>query len=359
MNITSMDMNSLFHTLMGKAPTKPVMGSIKKENKKDEFIHLNEDLNTAVNSAKDNANKDTFTKKSDEITPEADSVYDLMDYDSSLDCKVRGNMTRAQLATHFGEIAKRLDAAYSEGKFTKEEYDELNAGLMESYDKYISRCEYAAAGKQVGIIRMLERRKQSKSGTETDTADVPKQKRNIDKILDGMKEHRMSLRERHKMQETATVLAMLAALERNSGGDDSKWRKLADDLRQTLREAVKTVEDNSEKTAETVKIPEKVQENSQEKSAESEQTEESGETLGGRKICPSIDPETVKRIGDEIHQQTTEFAEKHCRVDRDQMRAMLDTVRRGGSVPGGNDDTFGGERYKDWYNEGYTFVVYT
>ncbi|MBD5146350.1 MAG: hypothetical protein HDT21_10665 [Ruminococcus sp.] len=358
MNITSMDMNSLFHTLMGKAPSKPVMDVVSDASEK-KFVQLNEDLNTALSSAKDNANKDTFTKKSDEITPEADSMDRLLDYDTTLDMRVRAGMTKAQLATHFGEIAKRLDTAYSEGKFTKEEYDELNAGLMESYEKYISRCEYAAASKQVGIIRMIDRRKQLSAGSEGDTAEAPKQKRNIDKILDGMKEHRMSLRERHKAQQTATVLAMLAALERNSGGDDSKWRKLADDLRQSLREAVKTVEDNSEETAETVKIPEKAQEASDEKIEENKDSEESGETLGGRKICPSIDPETVKRIGDEIHQQTTRFAEQHCHVDRDQMRAMLDTVRHGGSVPGGRDDTYGGERYKDWYNKGYAFVEYT
>ncbi|MDE6600181.1 MAG: hypothetical protein K2K34_08910 [Oscillospiraceae bacterium] len=349
MNITSMDMNSLFHTLMGKAPSKPVMDVVSDASKKSEFVQLNDDLNTAK--------KDTFTKKSDEITPEADSVDRLLDYDTMLDMKIRSGMTRAQLATHFGEIAKRLDEAYSEGKFTKDEYDELNAGLMESYEKYISRCEYVAAGKQVGIIRMLDRRKQTVVSEDTDNA--PKRRRNIDEILEGMKEHRMSLRERHKAQETAVVLEMLAALERNSGGDDSKWKKLANELRQSLAEAVKTVKDNSEETAEPIKIPKKVQENSQEKTAENEKTDESGETLGGRKICPSIDPETVKRIGEEIHQQTTEFAAKHCRVNRGQMKAMLDTVRNGGSVAGGDDDTFGGERYKDWYNKGYNFVVYT
>lgn len=351
MNITSMDMNSLFHTLMGKSPSKPVMDVVSDASEK-KLVQLNDDMNTAK--------KDTFTKKSDEITPDADSVDRLLDYDTTLDMRVRAGMTKAQLATHFGEIAKRLDTAYSEGKFTKEEYDELNAGLMESYDKYISRCEYAAAGKQVGIIRMLDRRKQFSAGAETDTADAPKQKRNIDKILDGMKEHRMSLRERHKAQQTAAVLEMLAALERNSGGDDSKWRKLADELRQSLREAVKTVEDNSEETAESVKIPEKTPEKTSENSAEKiEENEESGETLGGRKICPSIDPETVKRIGEEIHQQTEAFAASHCTVDRKQMLAMLDTVRHGGSVPGGRDNTYGGERYKDWYNKGYAFVEYT
>ncbi|MDE5576288.1 MAG: hypothetical protein K2J11_02735 [Oscillospiraceae bacterium] len=358
MSITSMDMNSLFHTLMGKAPSKPVMDVVNDAGEK-KFVQLNEDMNTALENAKDNAKKDTFTKKSDEITPDSDSVDRLLDYDTTLDMRVRAGMTRAQLATHFGDIAKRLDTAYSEGKFTKEEYDELNAGLMESYEKYISRCEYAAAGKQVGIIRMLDRRKQFSTGAKEDTADAPKRTRNIDKILDGMKEHRMSLRERHKAQETATVLAMLAALERNSGGDDSKWKKLADELRQSLREAVKTVEDNSKETAEPVKIPEKAPEVPDEKVEESKESEDSGETLGGRKICPSIDPETVKRIGEEIHQQTTDFAARHCTVDRKQMLDMLDTVRHGGSVPGGRDKTSGGERYKDWYNEGYAFVEYT
>lgn len=346
MNITSMDMNSLFHTLMGKAPSKPVMDVIKDANEKKEFVPLNDDLNAAK--------KDTFTKNPGEITPDADSVDRLLDYDTTLDMRIRAGMTRAQLATHFGDIAKRLDTAYSEGKFTKEEYDELNAGLMESYDKYISRCEHSAASKQVLIIRGLERRRQLFAGNGEDTFNTPARKRNIDKILEGMKEHRMSLRERHKAQETAAVLEMLAALERNSGGDDSKWKKLAGELRQSLRDAVKAVEDNSEETSEPVKILDKVSEAPKEESEES-----SGETLGGVKVCPSIAPETVKRIGDEITQQTDEFAAKHCTVDRKQMYDMLDTVRHGGSVAGGRDNTSGGERYKDWYNEGYIFQVYT
>ncbi|MDE5859157.1 MAG: hypothetical protein K2H23_02010, partial [Oscillospiraceae bacterium] len=203
MNITSMDMNSLFHTLFGKAPKKPIMDAIKDaaDGKSAEqntssgsgWNKLNENLNEmlgervdfskAVNpegvkdltidsdisiitttdrfessgsivsagsqSAGGTKTADRF-EYSNEITVEADSVERLLDYDTRLDSNIRGSMTRAQLATYFGEIAERLDTAFSEGKFTQEEYDELNAGLMESYDKYISKCEYAAASQQVG-----------------------------------------------------------------------------------------------------------------------------------------------------------------------------------------------------------------
>ena len=175
MNITSMDMNSLFHTLMGKAPSKPVTDVIKDANEKKEFVPLNDDLNAVK--------KDTFTKNPGEITPDADSVDRLLDYDTTLDMRIRAGMTKAQLATHFGDIAKRLDTAYSEGKFTKEEYDELNAGLMESYDNYISRCEHSAASNQVLIIRGLERRKQLFAGNSEDTSNTPVRKRDRKSVV--------------------------------------------------------------------------------------------------------------------------------------------------------------------------------
>lgn len=45
--------------------------------------------------------------------------------------------TKESIAKYYGDMAKRLDAAYAEGKFTKEEYDYLNKGIAE-------RMEHAA-----------------------------------------------------------------------------------------------------------------------------------------------------------------------------------------------------------------------
>lgn len=346
MNITSMDMNTLFHTLTGKAPAKPIMDVIKDANAKQEFVPLKEGL--------ENAGRDTFIKApAGEIMPQADSVNRLMDYDTELDMKVRAGMTKAQLATHFGNMAKRLDEAYSRGEFKKEEYDELNAGLMESYDKYISRCEHAAAGSQVLIIRAIERNKALRTGN-IDQSGISRKKRNIENILEGMKEHRESLRAGNRSSDAVTVLKMLEQLEKNSGGDGSRWKKLADELRQSIRDtAADAAKAVTEKT-DTSDIPDIADIVSDPKTKSSEDSSESG----GAKKPYTADPEKIRQIAEEISEQTDAFAAKYCVTDREQMRAMLETVRRGGSVAGGNDNTFGGKRDEDWYIEGYVPVVY-
>lgn len=409
MNITSMDMNSLFYTLFGKSPKKPVMDVIKEAaeaksanqnvSSGTDWKELDENLNEMLGERIDfskaidpdgikdytidsdisiikaddryvcsgsialpgsqsmNSTKtvDRFEySNSNEITVEADSVERLLDYDTRLDCNIRGSMTRAQLANYFGKIAERLDTAFSEGKFTQEEYDELNAGLMESYEKYISKCEYAAAGQQVGIIRALERRKQlfEESGNKIKKAPAPE--KNIKKIIEDMNKHRLSLRERQKVQETAVVFEMLAKLERNSGRDDSKWKKLSSDLRQSVLDAVNNPENKSEDNSEPKKIIDKAEAKSETSEAKSAKSSNAGSSV----IKPSADPEEIKRIGEEIHQQTEAFAEKYCHVDRKQMYDMLDTVRKGGSIEGGNNIVYGGENYKDWYDKDYRFKVY-
>ncbi len=42
-----------------------------------------------------------------------------------------GVPTKERIAEYYGKMAKRLDEAYAEGKFTKEEYDYLNEGIAE------------------------------------------------------------------------------------------------------------------------------------------------------------------------------------------------------------------------------------
>ena len=342
-----MDMNKLFHTLTGKAPAKPIMDVIKDAHAKQEFVPLNE--------TPESVRRDTFTKApAGEIMPSADSVDRLMDYDTELDMKVRAGMTKAQLATHFGNMAKRLDEAYSRGEFKKEEYDELNAGLMESYDKYISKCEYVAAGSQVLIIRGIERNKALRAGN-TEQSSGSRRKRNIENILDGMKEYRESLRAKNRSSDAITVLKMLEQLEKSSGGDGSHWKKLADELRQSIRDtAEKAAKAVTEKTdtedIDIADIPDAVLE------PKTESAEKPSES--GAKEPYTADPEKIRQIGEEISEQTNAFAAKYCVTDREQMRAMLETVRRGGSVAGGNDNTFGGNREQDWYVKGYVPVVY-
>lgn len=60
------------------------------------------------------------------------------------------------LAEHFGDLGKRLDEAYADGKFTEEEYNELNSSLDEYIEKRTSSAEktrafYAVMKEQHGM----------------------------------------------------------------------------------------------------------------------------------------------------------------------------------------------------------------
>ena len=69
---------------------------------------------------------------------------------------------KENIAKFYGEIAKRMDAAYAEGKFTDEEYEMLNAGLNERIEKTIHNTEtslaFYAIGRQIGAQSPEERK---------------------------------------------------------------------------------------------------------------------------------------------------------------------------------------------------------
>ena len=69
---------------------------------------------------------------------------------------------KENIAKFYGEIAKRMDAAYAEGKFTDEEYEMLNVGLNERIEKTIHNTEtslaFYAIGRQIGAQSPEERR---------------------------------------------------------------------------------------------------------------------------------------------------------------------------------------------------------
>ncbi len=50
--------------------------------------------------------------------------------------------TKEKIAEYFGGVAKELDQVYSEGKLTKEEYDELNVQLGETVEKFAQNSEF-------------------------------------------------------------------------------------------------------------------------------------------------------------------------------------------------------------------------
>lgn len=61
-----------------------------------------------------------------------------------------GIPTMDRIASYYGKMAKRLDEAYAAGKFTKEEYDYLNAGIAERMEHHTACAEDTAARRAVG-----------------------------------------------------------------------------------------------------------------------------------------------------------------------------------------------------------------
>lgn len=107
MNITSMNAIDLYKTLAD--PTR-----VKAE------------FSTPEDAAREVKNFDRFESSG------VDSIENLMGLHSPTSfmyIKSGLGMSDSEIAEHVGGIGKRLDEAYSSGKFTKEEYDELNQSL--------------------------------------------------------------------------------------------------------------------------------------------------------------------------------------------------------------------------------------
>ncbi len=66
-----------------------------------------------------------------------------------------GVPTKERLAEYYGKMAKRLDTAYAEGKFTKEEYDYLNEGIAERMEHSAACAEDTAARRAAGYDRTM------------------------------------------------------------------------------------------------------------------------------------------------------------------------------------------------------------
>lgn len=56
-----------------------------------------------------------------------------------------GIATKERIAEYYGAMAKRLDTAYAEGKFTKDEYDELNEMIVNQIEKQTTVTENITA----------------------------------------------------------------------------------------------------------------------------------------------------------------------------------------------------------------------
>ncbi|MBD5139661.1 MAG: hypothetical protein HDT24_10165 [Ruminococcus sp.] len=109
MNITSMNAVELYKTLAD--PTR-----VKTE------------FSTPEDAARENKKFDRFESGG------VDSIESLMGLNSPssfMYLKSGLGMSDKEIAEHVGGMGKRLDEAYANGKFTKEEYDELNKSLSD------------------------------------------------------------------------------------------------------------------------------------------------------------------------------------------------------------------------------------
>ena len=64
-----------------------------------------------------------------------------------------GVVDKNRIAEYYGNMAKRLDKAYEEGKFTKEEYDELNEMISSQMEKETVSAENRKAFLELGKKR--------------------------------------------------------------------------------------------------------------------------------------------------------------------------------------------------------------
>lgn len=176
MNITSMSNRELLKTLTGinypgvseevRQLVDPSSGSTSvTQTNKDRF----ESSDSAVYEKSESGakNTDRFEYSGDEdidFNDKCVSMYIQSRTLASLTLGMdNGVPTMDRIADYYGRMAKRLDEAYAAGKFTKEEYDYLNAGIAERMEHSTACAEDSAARLAVGYknsmsLKSYERR---------------------------------------------------------------------------------------------------------------------------------------------------------------------------------------------------------
>lgn len=241
-------------------------------------------------------NIDTFTKISESTNGE-----DLLDgastIEDSLDFKIREGMTREQLATHFGDLARKLDDDYDAGKYTEEEYNSLNEQLMEYYDSAITRCEKRAASGEVIKARNNENNLKplvvKLYGRRSNMT-------NIEKILYGM-----------------GVDINMGRVCEGAVFDLSELKKVIKDLTEELKNGP------------------------------------DGDSSGEQTANEQQDATNVKAGVSSLEREIEAYAAKYCATDREAMGFIMNAVRHGGELLGGRDDHYGQDQAMTWFVEGY------
>ena len=181
--ITSMNRNELYKTLVGhyKPNYTPDNKSAEKAAENDDKVTLSEKALNVKSlsvykdlSSEQNADRFVSSGKIDhqtydlgitdgknrtilEFIPyDAKDAVNFMDSDIQLELErgyTNGVVTKERIAEYYGAMAKRLDEAYAEGKFTKEEFDELNEMITSQVEKDAGLYERKKASHALGKER--------------------------------------------------------------------------------------------------------------------------------------------------------------------------------------------------------------
>ena len=148
-------------------------GNLKKGDRFESSDTITLNLTNAPKSTS-SGNVDFFDfEKASDIDFD-DKFTQMMIYAKQMVDVYHGNLvtTKESIAEYYGNMAKRLDEAYAEGKFTKEEYDYLNEGIMERMEHTTACAEENDAFLKVGRDRSM-----SLSAYERRVSMTPEQRR--------------------------------------------------------------------------------------------------------------------------------------------------------------------------------------
>jgi hypothetical protein len=140
MNITSMSNRELYKTITGYDYPNTTTTSDESANESEKI-----------------SNRDSF-EYSDDMDFNDKYTQMVITSRTIIDLRrgIEGSIpTKERIATYFGNMAQRLDNAYTEGKFTKDEYDYLNSSIAEQMEHYTACAENTAARREIGYERSM------------------------------------------------------------------------------------------------------------------------------------------------------------------------------------------------------------
>lgn len=95
--------------------------------------------------------KESTQFTSEDVSQTARWLSSLMDENGDdIRSRISFGMSEAQLAEHFGTIGKQIDAAFSAGQISQQEYGDLNLGLEKYTEAMSAKSEQTAAMWEVG-----------------------------------------------------------------------------------------------------------------------------------------------------------------------------------------------------------------